>query len=486
MARYDAVIIGGGAAGLAAARGLGRLGARVALVEKEALGGDCIAWGCVPSKAYLHVARRLRDAREGVRLGVGDGVPEFDFGAARAFVARVQGTLARQDTEEVLRQAGVEVLIGSPRLLAPDRVDLEGKILETRHVVLATGAHGVPPSIEGLLDVGYLDSRRVLQLASLPKSLLILGGGPIGMEFAQMYQRMGVAVTLVESNPRPLPREEPEAGEYLLKLLVAEGARFLGDRRAVRALRTPLGKGLVLRAKDGAEETVEAEEILVATGRSPNVEGLDLDRVGVAHDGSGIRVDRAMRTTARGIWAIGDCNGIYQFAHMAEHEAGVCVKNIVRSRMLPFFLEHMHFRAVAWVTFTDPEVAHCGLTEAEARERGIRHHVLTYDFDQLDRAVIEGRPGGLAKVLTDRRGRLLGAHMVGAHAGELLQELVLGVRKGLRVSDISQTVHPYPTFVQMARRAANVYYVRTVFGNPRRVALLRWLGGFDRGSGSET
>jgi pyruvate/2-oxoglutarate dehydrogenase complex dihydrolipoamide dehydrogenase (E3) component len=200
----------------------------------------------------------------------------------------------------------------------------------------------------------------------------------------------------------------------------------------------------------------------------------------VAYDGQGIQVDHAMRTTARGVWAIGDCNGLYQFTHMAEHEAGVCAKNIVRSRLLPFWPERMHFRAVAWVTFTDPEVAHCGLTEAEAAERGIDHRVLRYDFDHLDRAVIEGQPGGMAKVITDHRGRLLGAHMVGAHAGELLQELVLGVRMGLKVMDISQTVHPYPAFVQMARRAANEYYVQTVYENPRRVAFLKWLGGFGK------
>ena len=248
----------------------------------------------------------------------------------------------------------------------------------------------------------------------------------------------------------------------------------------MKAFKTTTGKALVLQKKDGTEETVEAEEILVATGRAPNVEGLDLERAGVQYDRQGIKVDNAMRTTARGVWAIGDCNGLYQFTHMAEHEAGVCAKNIVGSRLFPFWPERMHFRAVAWVTFTDPEVAHCGLTEAEAKERGIDHRVLRYDFDHLDRAVIEGQPGGMAKVITDPKGRLLGAHMVGPHAGELLQELVLGVRMGLKVMDISQTVHPYPAFVQMARRAANVYYVQTIFENPRRVAWLRWLGGFGK------
>ena len=480
MERYDAIILGAGAAGMSAAKALGHLRARVLLVEKEALGGDCIAWGCVPSKAYLHVARRLREARKDGRLGISAGEVAFDFSSARRYVAEVQEILTRQDTEASLAGEGVNIAFGSARLLAPDRINLNGETVEARHVVLATGAHAVAPPIEGLQEAGFLDSRTALQMETLPKSLLILGGGPIGTEFAQAFQRMGVAVTMVESNPCLLPREEPEAGQYLLKLMLAEGARFLGERRAVKAFKTATGKALVLRRKDGTEETVEAEEILVATGRAPNVEGLDLERAGVQYDRQGIKVDNAMRTTARGVWAIGDCNGLYQFTHMAEHEAGVCAKNIVRSRLLPFWPERMHFRAVAWVTFTDPEVAHCGLTEAEAKERGIDHRVLRYDFDHLDRAVIEGQPGGMAKVLTDPKGRLLGAHMVGAHAGELLQELVLGVRMGLKVMDISQTVHPYPAFVQMARRAANVYYVQTVFENPRRVAWLRWLGGFGR------
>jgi pyruvate/2-oxoglutarate dehydrogenase complex dihydrolipoamide dehydrogenase (E3) component len=478
--RYDAIILGAGAAGLAAAKGLGRLGARVAVIEREKLGGDCIAWGCVPSKTYLYIARLLSQARWSKNCGVGDGMVTFDYTAAKAYAEKVREVLTRQDTEESLRGQGIDIIYGKPRFTAQRVVSVNDRKLRAGHVIIATGAHAVAPPIEDLEAVGHLDSRSILQIDRLPESLIILGGGPIGVEFAQMYQRMGVAVTIVESNPRPLPREEPEAGEYLLKILLEEGARFLGERRAVKAYRTETGKGLVLKRKDGSEDRVEAEEICVATGRAPNVEGLDLDRAGVRFDRHGIHVDKAMRTTSPGVWAIGDCNGLYQFTHMAEHEAGVCVKNIVRSRFLPFLIEKMHFRAIAWVTFTDPEVAHCGLTEAEARDRGIKHHVLRYNFDHLDRAVIENKPGGIAKVITDHRGRLLGAHMVGAHAGELLQELVLGVRKGMRVVDISQTVHPYPAFVQMARRAANVYYVHTIYENPRRVSFLKWLGGFGR------
>ena len=481
MATYDAVILGAGAAGLSAARGLGRLGARVIVVEKESLGGDCIAWGCVPSKAYLHVARLLKEARAASRCGIVTGPVEFSFEAARRYVEGVKERLVRQDIEESLTWQGVEVGFGHPRLLSPREVEVDGRALRTRHIVLATGAHSVPPPVEGLAEVGHLDSRTALRLERLPASLIILGGGPIGVEFGQLFQRMGVKVTLVESNPRLLPREEPEAGTFLQRILEAEGATFLPGRRAVRAFATPTGKALVLRAKDGTEETVEAQEILAATGRAPNVEGLDLEAAGVPHDRAGITVDNAMQTAAGGVWAIGDCNGLYQFTHMAEHEAGVCVKNIVRSRLFPFALERMHFRAVAWVTFTDPEVAHCGLTQKEAEERNIPHYVLHYEFDRLDRAVIEDEPAGLAKILTDRRGRLLGAHIVGAHAGELLQELVLGVRLGLNVRHISQTVHPYPAFVQMARRAANAYYVQTVYENPRRVAFLKWLGGLGRG-----
>ncbi|MEJ2421951.1 MAG: NAD(P)/FAD-dependent oxidoreductase [Acidobacteriota bacterium] len=481
MDRYDVVILGAGAAGLTAARGLGRLGANVALVEKEAVGGDCITWGCVPSKSFLHIAKTLKCASNAGRFGIQSGPVRLDFSAARRYVDKVRDTMTDQDLQESLQWHQVKVLYGRPRFLGPHRLEVDGTEIAARHVIIATGAHAVPPPIEGLQETGYLNNRSALQIEKLPKSMLILGGGPIGVEFGQMFQRMGVSVTLVESNPRLLPREEPEAGEYLLKLLREEGANFLGERRAVKAMKTPEGKAFVLQTKDGGQETVHAEEILVATGRAPNVEGLDLERAGVKYGRFGIHVDHCMRTNVKGIWAVGDCNGLWQFAHMAEHEAGVCVKNITRSRFLPFLMERMHFRAVAWVTFTDPQVAHCGLTEAEARERGIKHRVLHYSFDHLDRSIIEGEPGGIAKVLTDPRGRLLGAHIVGPFAGELLQELVLGVRLGLNVVDISQTVHPYPSFVQMARRAANAYYVQTIYENPRRVSFLRWLGGFGRG-----
>jgi pyruvate/2-oxoglutarate dehydrogenase complex dihydrolipoamide dehydrogenase (E3) component len=474
------VVLGAGAAGLTAATGLGSLGARVLLVEKEALGGDCIAWGCVPSKTFLHVARLYRQALTSRECGVECGTVTLDFARARDYVGSVQRELARRDTAEELSRGGIALRYGSARFVGPRALELDGERLDASHFVLATGAHATPPPVEGLSEAGFLDSRSALQLDALPKSLLVLGGGPIGVEFGQMFQRLGVSVTLVESNPRLLPREEPEAGDLLLEILRSEGARFLGERRAVRAWRTPSGKALLLRCRDGTEETVEAEEILVATGRAPNVEGLELERAGVEHAPGGIRVDSAMRTTRRGIWAVGDCNGLYQFTHMAEHEARVCVRNILRSRLLPFWPERMRFKAVAWVTYTDPEVAHCGLTEAEARERGIPHRVLTYTFSGLDRAVIENEPGGLAKILTTPGGRLLGAHMVGVRAGELLQELVLGVRLGLSIQDVSQTVHPYPSFVQMAWRTASMYYVQTVLQNPRRRSLLHRLAGFGR------
>lgn len=480
MSRWDVAVLGAGAAGLTAATRLGMMGARVLLVEKDALGGDCIAWGCVPSKAFLHIARVLTQARSSGTYGIRCGPVSLDFARARDYVKSVQRELVRRDTPEDLARRGITLRFGAPRFVGPRALDLEGETVEASHIVLATGAHATPPPIEGLAEAGFLDSRSALQLEEIPESLIVLGGGPIGVEFGQMFQRLGVRVTLVESNPRLLPREEPEAGDLLLEILRAEGANFLGGRRAVRAWRTPGGKALLLKSRDGSEETVEAKEILVATGRAPNVEGLSLERAGVRYGPAGIRVDSAMRTTAPRTWAVGDCNGLYQFTHMAEHEAGVCARNILRGPLARIWPDTMRFRAVAWVTYTDPEVAHCGMTEAEARERGIPHRVLTYTFSGLDRAVIESEPGGLAKIITTPRGRLLGAHMVGVRAGDLLQELVLGVRLGLKVEEVSQTVHPYPSFVQMAWRAASMYYVQTVVQNPRRRSLLRRLAGFGR------
>ncbi len=461
MKRYNVVVIGAGSGGLTVAAGAAGLGAKAALIEKNRMGGDCLNTGCVPSKALLHAAKA--------------GMP---FPAAMAHVRTVQGRIAPHDSIERFTGLGVDIHLGAARLRSAHEVEIEGtgEILWGRHLVIATGSRPRVPEIPGLVEAGFHTNETIFEIDSLPRSLLVLGGGPIGVELGQAFARLGTSVTIVNDGEHLLPREDPDAAEVLTGRLRGEGVVVL-DRSCVERVESGNGKTVVLAsAIDGRESrSFEVEAILVAAGRQANVEGLNLDRVGVAYDRRGIRTDDTGRTSARNIWAVGDVTGPYLFTHWAGHQARTVVRNILFPFTARFDGENL-----PWVTYTEPEIARVGLNETEARAKGIEHTVFRVEFSGNDRALADETHEGLfSKVVADRRGRILGATIVHPRAGDLLGELVVAKKHGITLSRLSATIHPYPSLSEI-HRAAGDAYMRTRLSPGLKARLMKvyaWLRG---------
>ncbi|HKI98732.1 MAG TPA: mercuric reductase [bacterium] len=458
MERYNLVIIGAGSAGLVVAAGAAGLGARVALVERGPMGGDCLNFGCVPSKALLRSARAaVQPRRPG--FGVATASPAVSWPEVVARVQSVIATIAPHDSVERFTELGVDVVQGSGRLVSPHRVEVQlnaggTRTLEGRALVLATGSGPLVPPVPGLAEVGYLTNETVFTHPEQPRRLCVLGGGPIGIELSQAFARLGSQVTVVEMLPRILPREDADAAEVVARALTADGVALRTGMQAVRVERGAAGKHVVCRPSgqsEAPEEAIEVDEILVAVGRRAPLEGLGLEEVGVVTDHGRIRVDERLRTSVRSIFACGDCVGPYQFTHMANQQARVVIQNA----LLPI-KTRINYRVVPWATFTDPEVARVGLNEDDARTRGTPVRTLKFPLAELDRAVCDGETEGFLKVLTPPgRDDILGATLVGPHAGELLHELVLAMHARLRLRDLAAMVHIYPTLAEVFRRAGD-------------------------------
>ena len=457
MERFNLIVIGGGSAGLMAAAGAAGLGARVALVERGIMGGDCLNYGCVPSKALLRVAKAAAQARRGGH-GLGPLQPDIQWPRVAARVQAVIDAIAPHDSTERFQALGVEVVRGSGRLAGPGRVAvrLNGggeRELEGRALVLATGSGPLVPPIAGLAEAGCLTNETVFTQPEQPRRLAVLGGGPIGVELGQAFARLGTEVTVVEMESRILPREDADAAEVVARALAADGVRLLTGFRAERVDVGAAGKTVHCRpvGNGGAAQTVNVDEILVAVGRKPHTEGLGLEAAGVKTERGLIVTDRRMRTTARGVYACGDVTGPFAFTHMAGQQARVVIQNA----LLPL-KTRISYRVVPWATFTDPELARVGLNEDEATRDGIAHRVIKVPFSGVDRAVCDGETGGFLKILTPPgRDDILGATLVGAHGGELLHEVVLAMQAKLRLRDIAGTVHIYPTLAEIFRRAGD-------------------------------
>lgn len=458
MERYNLVVIGAGSAGLLVAAGAAGLGARVALVERDKMGGDCLNYGCVPSKALLRSARAAAEPRRR-RYGVGAVQPAPRWTEVAARVQSVIDTIAPNDSVERFESLGVDVLLGRARLTSPHTVEValhDGptRSLEGKRIVLATGSGPLVPPIPGLEDAGYLTNETVFSHREQPGRLLVLGGGPIGVELGQAFARLGSQVTVVEMLPRLLPREDADAAEVVVRSLEADGMRLGTGLQAVRVEAGPNGKRVTCRPSHDAgapEQTFEADELLVAVGRRAHLRDLGLEQVGVATEQGLVRVDARLRTSVPSIYACGDAVGPYQFTHMAGQQARL----VIRNALLPF-KARMNYRVVPWCTFTDPELARVGLSEDEARQQATPYRVIKVPFDGNDRAVCDGETEGFLKVLTPPgRDVILGATLVGAHAGELLHELVLAMQARLRLRDIANTIHIYPTLAEIFRRAGD-------------------------------
>jgi pyruvate/2-oxoglutarate dehydrogenase complex dihydrolipoamide dehydrogenase (E3) component len=452
MERYNLVVIGGGAAGLTAAGGAALLGARVALLERGAMGGECLNTGCVPSKALLHIARLAHMARTAGNREIGVAVPPL--GHAMAWVRAAQARIAPSDSAERLTAMGVEVIRSHARLRSPHEVEATdtGRRLWGRHVVIATGSFPHVPDVPGLREADYLTNESVFNLDVLPSALLVLGGGPIGCELGQALARLGSEVTIVNRGAHLLGREDGDVSAVLECRLAAEGVTVWNHSTLV-AMEEGAGRRRArVRTADG-EVVREVDRILVAAGRRPRVDGLGLDAAGVECDEHGIRIDRTGRTTARSVWAIGDVTESYRFTHWASHQARL----VVRNALLPGRSRDDR-DTLPWATFTDPEVARLGCSETEAQRRGIAYDRYVMPFEKIDRAVCDGNMDGFAKVLTWKgSGRILGASIVHPHAGELIGELVLAKKHGIALDKLASLMHVYPTLSDFNRAIADEY-----------------------------
>ncbi len=458
---HDLLVIGAGAAGLTAAGGCAMWGLRVALIEGAVMGGECLNNGCVPSKALLASAARAAAARRGEALGVALRLPEVDFRAVHRHVHETIAAIAPEDSAERFETMGVEVLRSRARFLDARTLLVGNRRLSAPRLVIATGSRPVVPDVPGLADAPYLTNETLWELTELPRHLAILGAGPIGVEMAQAFRRLGSDVTLL-ARGRVLGRDDPDAAAVVVEQLEAEGVaiRRAGLREVARA-----GDGVSLLLDDDAR--LDASHLLIAAGRTPNIGELELDAIGVAHGPDGIVVDERRRTSLRHVFAVGDCRAGPRFTHAAGHDGSVAALNIALG-----YPARVDWRALPWVTYADPELAQVGLTEAAARERWSDVEVVREEFAHNNRAICEGDARGFLK-LVRRRGRTVGATIVGARAGELLLPLAQQITGKASAFALGSAVVAYPTRAEIAKTAAFSLYERQVFEKwPRRWARL--------------
>ncbi len=458
---YDLIVIGAGSAGLVSSLIGATVNAKVALIEKHRMGGDCLNTGCVPSKALLRTARLLQEARDSETYGIRSLRAEFDWKDVMARVRSVISKIEPHDSPERYRGMGVDVLLAEGRLVSPWAVEItEGdgsdddgtRTITGRSIVLATGAEPLVPPIDGLDKVPMCTSDTLWDLEQQPGKLLVLGGGPIGCELGQAFARLGSAVTIVEMGDRLLQKEDVEASEALTRRLEREGVTVATGHRAV-SFETAEGGGVAVCDKDGEEVRFEFDRVLVALGRSARTKGFGLEELGVEiADNGTIRTDDFLRTNFPNIHVCGDAAGPYQFTHVASHQAWFAAVN---GLIAPFWSFRADYRVIPWATFTDPEVARVGLNEQEAEEQDIEVEITTYGIDDLDRAIAESADHGFVKVLTEPgKDTILGATIVGAHASELLAEFVLAMKHKLGLNRILGTIHVYPTMNEANKFAA--------------------------------
>jgi pyruvate/2-oxoglutarate dehydrogenase complex dihydrolipoamide dehydrogenase (E3) component len=446
---FDIVVIGGGSGGLVVAAGGATLGAKVALVERHRLGGDCLWYGCVPSKTLIKSARIAYEMRHADRWALATGDPAPQIARVMERVRAVIGQIEPNDSPERFRGLGVDVIFGEGRFVSPGAFEVAGRTLTGKTFVIATGSRPQVPPVPGLDTVPYLTNETVFDLREQVPSLVVLGGGPIGSELAQAFRRLGSEVSVIQRGPRILPREDPDLAKVVHEQMAAEGVRFHFDATLARVSGRAGDIAVTVKGKAG-EQTLQATHLLLAAGRQLNTENLGLDAAGVAMDGGRIVVDDRLRTSQPHIYVAGDAAGGLQFTHLAEHHAGIVLRHAI------FHLKWTKpSRVLPWCTYTDPELARVGLSETEAKQKGIDHRVYRFPFEEIDRARAEGEIEGFAKIVTDPKGRLLGAAIVGPHAGELIAEYGLALTKGMAAKDISGVIHTYPTLASISRRVAD-------------------------------
>ncbi len=464
IVKTDICVIGGGSGGLSVAAGAVQMGADTVLIEGGKMGGDCLNYGCVPSKALIAAAKHAVALKKGPLFGVEAYSPKVDYAAVMDHVQGVIAGIEPHDSVERFEKLGVNVLQGYAKFISPDQVKVGDTIVKARRFVIATGSSAVAPPISGLADVEYLTNETLFENRELPKHLVVIGGGPIGMEMAQAHARLGSQVTVLEAF-KVLSKDDPDLTKIALEAIRKDGVE-IKDEVAIKSVSQEAGQFFEITIeKDGQTSELSATHLLVAAGRKPNVDDLNLEAANVATNKAGIIVDERLRTSNKKIFAIGDVAGGYQFTHVAGYHAGIVIRNILFK--LP---AKVNYDAVPWVTYTAPEIANVGLTEAAAYEKYGQDQVkvLTFDYAENDRARAERITDGMVKAIVHKNGKILGAGIVGPQAGELIQPWGLAITSKLKIGAMASYISPYPTLSEINKRAAGSFYTPRLFSEKTR------------------
>ena len=465
---YDIGIIGGGAGGLTVAAGAAQLGARTILIEKEKeLGGDCLHFGCVPSKTLIksaHVYHLMKNAK---KFGLPQvSPPPVNFRNISARIKSVISTIQQHDSEERFCSLGARVEFGQPYFTDAHAVRLNGNTHTAKNWIIASGSSADIPPIKGLDKTPFITNREIFYLDQLPKSMIVMGAGPVGIEMAQAFNRFGTAVTVVGRAPQILPKDDPDLTDEVMDILSAEGVKFYTSH-SIEAV-SDLGnqRQVTLKGKTGNTLSLKAQMLLVALGRAANVEGLGLDTIGIEHDRHGIKVDQRMRTNHKHIYAVGDVNGGFQFTHAAGYEGGIVISNAIFR--LPRKADYTY---MPWCTYTDPPLGNIGMTEKMARAAGVNYTVWTEEFKGNDRSQAEGEKKGKIKMILNEKEKPIGVQILGSHAGDLLAEWVAVLNGKVKLATLAAAVHPYPTIGEINKRVAGNFFSPKIFSKKMQKGL---------------
>jgi pyruvate/2-oxoglutarate dehydrogenase complex dihydrolipoamide dehydrogenase (E3) component len=471
---YDLAVLGAGSGGLVAAVGATKLGLSTILINGGPIGGDCLNFGCVPSKALLYVAKTFRTARKAAQFGAAVDTSSVDYEAVKARIKEVQDGIRVHEDAAWFRQMGMDVVEEYAEFAEPNTIIAGKRRITARLILIATGSRAAVPPIPGLVEAGFVTNEEIFDLPTLPRHLAVIGGGPIGVEMAWAYRQLGCEVTVLQGAPEILPKDDPELVAIARGLMEADGVKFLTSIKVNRVERGPNEIKHLYIDREGKTEVIEADQLLVAAGRKPNVDRLKMENAGVNHDRTGIKVDASQRTNVRHIYAVGDVTGGLMFTHSASLQAGTFIKKAI------FHLPaKTSFHAFPWVTYIQPELASVGLNEPEAKRLGIPYVLARAQFSENDRARAESATEGIIKVLIEpsrlfglRGGKILGAQIVGPNAGELIHEFVIMMKHGLKASQITAAVHAYPTLSEANKRAVSTMLGEKLFQPRTR----KWLG----------
>jgi pyruvate/2-oxoglutarate dehydrogenase complex dihydrolipoamide dehydrogenase (E3) component len=472
---YDMIIIGAGAAGLTVAAGAAQLGAKTALIEqRDGLGGDCLNFGCVPSKTLIKTAKVYHYAKHMKDFGLPEvDIPPCDLKSVMGHVRNVIDKVAVHDSAARFEEMGVDVIFGHCAFLSDHEITVDGKKISGKRFTIATGSRPMVFPIEGLESSGYVTNEEVFSLEELPKQFVVLGAGPIGAELAHAFVRLGSEVTLVDLVDYPINIEDRDMADVVIKQMVRDGIVLQMGSKTKKVYREGGSKVIVLEDKDGRDISVACDEILVATGRRANVEGLNLEAAGVEHTPKGIETDLHMKTNRKHIYAAGDVNGKFPFTHMAGAEGSVVVRNAIMH--VP---GKINYDLTPWVIFTDPEIASVGLNERRAQEKGVAYDTHVEAFEEVDRALAESESQGKIKILTEAgTAKIIGVQIVGLHAGELIGTSALALNKGMKLSDLATPIYAYPTLSEIHKKSSGKYYADKIF-SPKVRHILKFLFGY--------